>query len=147
LIVRGRFIGDAPHFAVHLRGPDFEGMVWMLADTGASRTILLDCDVRSLRIPARSLEPSSLAIVGIRGSMRSFSIRAVEVTWASDEGDVTEQLPLAVAQHDLDQLPPAEASRILRLPSVLGRDLLNRFRFTCDYRSGTVRLERSQLME
>jgi hypothetical protein len=117
-------------------------MVWMLADTGASRTILLDRDVRSLRIPAGSLEPSSLAIVGIGGSVRSFLIPAVDVTWASDEGDVTERLNLSAAQHDLDRLPPEEASRILRLPSVLGRDLLNRFRFVCDYRSGTVRLER-----
>lgn len=142
MIVRGRFIGDAPYFALHLRAPDFEGMVWMLADTGASRTILVDRDVRSLRIPAGSLEPSSLAIVGIGGSVRSFSLPAVDVTWASEEGDVTERLDLSVAQHDLDRLPPAEVSRILRLPSVLGRDLLNRFRFTCDYRSGTVRLER-----
>lgn len=142
MIVRGRFIGDAPYFALHLRAPDFEGMVWMLADTGASRTILLDRDVRSLRIPTASLDPSSLAIVGIGGSVRSFSIPEVEVTWASDEGDVTERLDLSVAQHDLDQLPPTEASRILRLPSVLGRDLLNQFRLTCDYRSGAVSLER-----
>jgi hypothetical protein len=142
LIIRGRFIADAPHFALHLRAPDFRGMVWMLADTGASRTILLDRDVRILRIPAGSLEPSALAIVGIGGSVRSFSVPGVEVTWASNEGDVTERLDLSVAQHDLDALPPSEASRILRLPSVLGRDLLNRFRFTCDYRTGTVRLER-----
>lgn len=117
-------------------------MVWMLADTGASRTILLDRDVRSLGISGRSLAPSSLPIVGIGGSVRSFSLPAVEITWASDEGDVTERLDLSVAQHDLQRLAPAEWSRILRLPSVLGRDLLNRFRFTCDYRSGVVRLER-----
>ena len=142
MIVHGRFIADAPYFAVHLRAADFEGMVWMLADTGASRTILLDRDVRSLRMEARSLEPSALAIIGIGGSVRSFSIPEVDLTWASDEGDVTERLELSVAQHDLDRLPPTEASRILRLPSVLGRDLLNRFRFTCHYRSGTVTLER-----
>lgn len=142
MIVRGRFIGDAPHFAVYLRSAGFEGMVWMLADTGASRTILLDRDVRTLRIPPTAFEPSTLPIVGIGGSVRSFSIPAVDVTWASDEGDLTERLELWVAQHDLDQLPPTEASRILRLPSVLGRDLLNRFRFTCDYRSGNVTLER-----
>lgn len=50
--------------------------------------------------------------------------------------------PYFAAQHDLGQLPPEEVARILRLPSVLGRDLLNRFHFTCDYQAGTVQLER-----
>ena len=34
MIIRGRFIGDAPYFAVHLRSADFQGLVWLLADTG-----------------------------------------------------------------------------------------------------------------
>lgn len=44
MIIRGRFIGDAPYFALHLRATHFQGLVWMLADTGASRTLLLDRD-------------------------------------------------------------------------------------------------------
>ena len=142
MIIPGRFIGDAPYFAVHLGSAHFQGMVWMLADTGASRTILLDRDVKSLAIPTVELQPSPLPVVGIGGSVRSFTIPSVDVTFASDDGDVTERMDLSVVQHDLDQLPPTEASRILRLPSVLGRDLLNRFRFTCEYRSGSVKLER-----
>jgi hypothetical protein len=43
---------------------------------------------------------------------------------------------------DLAQLPPTEAARILLIPSVLGRDLINQFRFTCDYQAGTVELQR-----
>jgi hypothetical protein len=34
MIIRGRFIGDAPYFAVHLRSAYFQGLVWLLADTG-----------------------------------------------------------------------------------------------------------------
>ncbi|MEW6374264.1 MAG: hypothetical protein AB1502_00540 [Thermodesulfobacteriota bacterium] len=49
---------------------------------------------------------------------------------------------LWVVQHDLEQLPPEEVARILRLPSVLGRDLINRFYFTCDYQAGIVQLKR-----
>ena len=113
----------------------------MLADTGASRTILLDRDVRSLGIPPMALEPASLAIVGIGGSVRSFLVPAVDITWASDEGDVSLQQDFWAVQHDLDRLSPEEVSRILRLPSVLGRDLINRFHFTCDYRVGIVQLE------
>ena len=114
----------------------------MLADTGASRTTLLDRDARLLGIPAEALEPALLPIVGIGGSVRSFLVRDVEITLASDEGIVALHQDLWVVQHDLGQLPPDEVSRILRLPSVLGRDLINRFHFTCDYQGGIVQLGR-----
>lgn len=142
MTIRGRFIGEAPYFAIYLRSVHFQGLVWMLADTGASRTTLLDRDLRLLRIPVEAFEAALLPIVGIGGSVRSFLIRDVELTLASDEGNVVLHQDLWVAQHDLGQLPPEEVSRILRLPSVLGRDLINRFHFTCDYQAGIVQLER-----
>lgn len=113
-----------------------------MIDTGASRTTLLDRDVRLLGIPAEALEPSLLPMVGIGGSVRSFLIRNVEITLIADEGGYSLLHDLWVVQHDLQQLPPDEVSRILRLPSVMGRDLLNQFHFTCDYRSGIVQLKR-----
>ena len=142
MIIQGRFIGDAPYFTIHLQSAYFQGLIWLLADTGASRTTLLDRDVRLLGIQSEILEPALLPIVGIGGSVRSFLVRGVEVTLTSDEGDVVQRQDLWVVQHDLSQLPPEEVSRILRLPSVLGRDLINRFRFSCDYQSGIVRLAR-----
>jgi hypothetical protein len=141
MIIRGRFIGDAPYFAVHLRSAYFQGLVWLLADTGASRTTILDRDVKLLGIPAEALEPALLPIVGIGGSVRSFLIRDVETALASEEEDVLIRQDLWIVQHDLGQLPPEEVSRILRLPSVMGRDLINRFHFTSDYQAGIVRLE------
>jgi len=108
----------------------------------ASRTTILDRDVKLLGIPAEALEPALLPIVGIGGSVRSFLIRDVETALASEERDVVIRQDLWIMQHDLGQLPPEEVSRILRLPSVMGRDFLNRFHFTCDYQAGNVRLER-----
>lgn len=142
MIIKGRFIGDAPYFAVHLRSTHFQGLVWLLADTGASRTTLLDRDARLLGIPTESLEPALMPIIGLGGSVRSFLLRDVEITLASDERDMVLRQDLWVAKHDLEQLPPEEAARILRLPSVLGRDLLSRFPFTCDYQEGIVQLGR-----
>ena len=110
---------------------------------GASRTTLLDHDVRLLGIQAKILEPALLPMVGIGGSVRSFLVRDVELTLASDTEDVVQQQDLWVVQHDLNQLPPEEVSRILRLPSVVGRELINRFCFTCDYQTGIVQLEQS----
>ncbi len=69
-------------------------------------------------------------------------MREVDITLASDEEDVILRQDIWVVQHDLGQLPPEEVSRILRLPLVLGRDLINRFHFTCDYQAGIVQLER-----
>ncbi|MEW6203138.1 MAG: hypothetical protein AB1546_14260 [bacterium] len=142
MIIKGRFIGDAPYFSVHLGSAHFQGLVWFLADTGASRTTLLDRDVRQLGIPVEVMEPASLPIVGIGGSVRSFMIREVEITMPSGEGDVVLHQDLWVVQHDLGQLPPEEVARILRLPSIVGRDLINRFHFTCGYQAGIVQLER-----
>jgi hypothetical protein len=142
MIIQGRFIRDTPYFVAHLRSAQFQGLIWLLADTGASRTMLLDRDARSLAIPAEALEPALLSLVGIGGSVRSFVLHDVEMTFASDEGDFVLRQELWVAQHDLDRLPPEEVARILRLPSVLGMNIINRFRFTCDYQVGQVRLER-----
>ena len=142
MIIRGRFIGDSPYFTVHLRSAYFQGLVWLLVDTGASRTTILDRDVKLLGILAEALEPALLPIVGIGGSVRSFLIRNAEIALASEEGDVVLRQDLWVVQHDLGQLPPEEVSRILRLPSVMGHDLTNRFHFTCDYQTGIVWLER-----
>jgi len=142
VIIRGRFVGDAPYFAVHLHSAHFQGLVWMLADTGASRTTLLDRDVRLLGIPGVAMEPGLFPIVGIGGSVRSFQVPEVDIALASDEGDVVLRQDIWVVQHDLSQLPPEEMSRILRLPSVLGRDLINRFHFGSDYQAGIVQLER-----
>lgn len=55
LIIRGHFVADAPYFAVHLRLEWFEGTSWLLADTGAARTTLLDRDIRHLGIPLEAL--------------------------------------------------------------------------------------------
>jgi len=64
-------IGEAPYVAVHLRSVHFGGLAWMLVDTGASRTTLLDRDVAFLSIPPAALEPTMLPIVGVGGSVRS----------------------------------------------------------------------------
>lgn len=53
MIIQGYFIGDSPYFPVRFGRKGFEGMVRLLTDTGASRTTLLDRDVRLLGIPPR----------------------------------------------------------------------------------------------
>jgi hypothetical protein len=142
VIIQGRFIGDAPYFSAHILSSHLEGLVWFLADTGASRTTLLDRDALLLGLPTEMLEPASLPIVGIGGSVRSFLEPNTEITFASDEGGFVLRQDLWIVQHDLKQLPPDEVGRILRLPSVLGRDIINRFNLTYDYQKGIAQLRR-----
>jgi len=98
VIIRGHFIGDAPYFSAYLKTIHFKGFIWFLADTGASRTTLVDRDVRLLKIPQKILEPSPVPIVGIGGSVRSFVIHGVEITFASDEGEMALQRDLMIIQ-------------------------------------------------
>ena len=141
MIIRGAFIGDAPYFSVHLRALHFQGLVWLLADTGASRTTILDRDVKLLGVPVEALKPAAQPMIGIGGSVRSFLVENVEIRMVSDQGDFLLDQDLWVVQHDLEQLPSGEVARILRLPSLLGRDLISQFRFISDYRAGTVQLQ------
>jgi len=48
---------------------------------------------------------------------------------------------MIIQGHFIADAPYDEVSRILRLPSVLGRDIINRFRLICDYSVGEVLLE------
>jgi hypothetical protein len=139
--IAGRFVGAAPYFAAHVSTTRFHGLVWFLADTGASRTTILDRDFSLLRIPPEDLQPSPLPMVGIGGSVRAFSLRDVELVFAGDGGEHRIRHDLWVVRHDLERIPPEETARILRLPSVLGRDIINRFRLDCDYRTGRIRME------
>jgi hypothetical protein len=130
MIIHGCFIGNAPYFIAHLRSPHFHGNVWFLADTGASNTTLLDRSVKLLGISEDILEPDPYLVVGIGGSMCSLLVRDVELTMASDEGDFVFKQNLGVIK------------RILRIPSVLGRDLISQFQFIYDYKSRVVELRR-----
>lgn len=100
--IRGRFIGDAPYFATHLSGASFHGLVWFLADTGASRTTLLDRDTKLLGILPAALTPAPLPIVGIGGSARTFLIRDVSLKFSSYEEELELRQDLWVVQHDLE---------------------------------------------
>jgi hypothetical protein len=141
MIIKGRFIGNAPYFVAHLQSTHFQGITWLLVDTGASRTTLLDYDVRQLRVPPQALHPIPM-LTGIGGSVPSFLVRDVEIALASDSGMVVLQQDLYAVQHDLNQLSSEQVRQILRLPSVLGRDVISHFRFTYDYQARIVQLER-----
>ncbi|MBC7090776.1 MAG: hypothetical protein H5T50_02535 [Nitrososphaeria archaeon] len=53
-----------------------------------------------------------------------------------------EKLPLLVGVHDLPRLSSEERTLIMRLPSLMGRDVIYRFRLVCDKSRDEIYLER-----
>ena|GEM_PF-3081974 len=61
---------------------------------------------------------------------------------AEDGGIIQEKLRLFVGAHDLSKLSPEEKVLIMRMPSLLGRDIIYRFRPLCDRNHNEIYLER-----
>jgi len=140
--IRGRLMDGKPQVRVRVRYADVQLPIWFLVDTGAARTTLLDGDLRWLELDPRSLEPLPNSIVGFGGPVRSFLLRHAELVFTTTDGHY--QLPhnLCAVQHEIVRFPQPIATRILELPSVLGRDIIDRFRFVYEHATGTVLLER-----
>ena len=141
MTVRGLVRDGAPYFHVWIRTASVRGAVWLLADTGAPRTTLLETGAESLHIPPDNLEPAPSPMVGIGGVTRCSILRNAEIRLQSDEGDWSVLHDLLVTQHNLLTFWPAVRARVLNLPSILGRDIIDRFRFTYERATGVVSLE------
>lgn len=51
-------------------------------------------------------------------------------------------MPIYVTKHPLEQMELTERIKILRFPSILGRDIINQFRLVFDHGSHEVFLEK-----
>jgi hypothetical protein len=142
LIIAGRFIDDAPYFPATLVYGEHQGVIWLLADVGASHTTILGRDLEYLDIPFSKLELAETRLVGIGGSARTFLLRDVQIAFISDKGDLLLTCDLRAIQHDVEKISPDDAKILFEFPSVLGRDIINQFEFCCDYQAGTVSLKR-----
>ncbi len=122
-------MGDAPYFVVHLRSQYFEGFVWFLVDTGASRTTLLNRDVHLLNVPVNQLTTKK-PVSGIGGIVSSFIVSDVKLTLPTQPSDYILSQDIALIQHDTSHLNPTERTHLMRLPSAIGRDVINQFQLS-----------------
>ena len=141
MIVRGFFRRGAPYFSANVLFLHLHCYVWFLADTGASRTVLSALDANILGVRPEYLKPTEEQMVALGGSFSSFRLSNVRLAFDADEGRMLVDTDIFLARYDWEHLLQDEADRILRLPSVMGQDILSRFRFTCDHRAGIVQLE------
>ena len=108
-------------------------------DTGASSTIILDKDAKYLGLDIESLKRAERSIGGIGGLIDTYLIEDATIIFKTEEGvPHEEKLTLLVGIHKLDKLTEEERNLITRLPSLLGRNILRKFRLIYDERLNEV---------
>lgn len=109
---------------------DIRETVEFLVDTGASRTTICDKDVIRLGIDFSKLEKLSEGMLGIGGLVDTYVLRDVKLTFRRENGKshVENFDRIYVLKHAVRD------ERIMRIPSILGRDMLNKHALVYDKR-------------
>jgi len=105
-----------------------------LVDTGASRTTICDKDALRLGIDYSKLERLSEGMLGIGGLVETYIMKNVKLTFKRENGKshVENMEKIYVLKH------PIADERIMRIPSILGRDILNKYTLIYDKRHETA---------
>lgn len=122
-MLRGRF-GDTskrPYLEGRLLIPrlEIQSDISFLVDTGADKTTLLPADGLRMGVAYEALTRSPSPSVGIGGTSHNYAEQAVALF---NEPGTT----LYAYQIDLEIIKPKDS--LMGLPSLLGRDVLNRWR-------------------
>jgi len=113
-------------------------------DTGASSTIILDKDVKYLKLNVKNLKKAERNIGGIGGLINTYTIDDAVIVFKTEEGKLhKEKLTLLVGVHMLDEVKEDEIKLLMRLPSLLGRDIIRKFRLLYDEKSNEVYMKRA----
>jgi hypothetical protein len=148
MIIRGfidnSFTPPAPAVRafILIEGLKVEGYIKFLLDTGASITAILDRDREVLGIGTDGLERSPTRIGGIGGLVDTYLARDAKIIFKTLDGEYAEIIDVLVLKHDFSRLSYEEAKRMLLIPSLLGRDLMRKFKFIYSEAEEYVALER-----
>ncbi len=133
----GRF--DAPYLEAVLvcEKLNIQQPVKLLIDTGASATHILDSDAKRLKIDFSQITQLKHGTTGIGGVVDTFVLPSVKLYFRTAEGVHEESFQeIFVLRHQPKN--PEEEARIRTLPSLLGRDFLNRYELVLDRRKDRV---------
>lgn len=140
----GRY--DAPYVAVHLICEELSisKEVEFLIDTGASATNILDNDAIRLRIDHSKLRKAGTNAMGIGGEVTTYILPQAKLVFKEEEGPHELLLDrIFVLEHEVED--PGTRERIKNIPSLLGRDVINRFKLFLDGENDQVLLTDERL--
>ncbi len=134
--VWGKF--EAPYVRALFISPklDIRKNINFLIDSGASRTSILDNDAALLGIDHNLLEKYKGGTTGIGGVVDTYIIRDAVLMFKTTTGLHSEKLEVFVIKHT--PRDKGEEERIKSIPSLLGRDLINRYSLILNRRKGIV---------
>lgn len=130
---------DAPYVTAILISDDLSlrQPVMFLLDTGASRTTILDNDAARLNVNYKKLRKSQQDTVGIGGAVDTYVIPDARLVFMAEKGYFeTEPDLIFVLRHVMRNAVTRE--RIKNIPSILGRDVLNKYRLILDKNNNMV---------
>jgi hypothetical protein len=107
----------------------------LLLDTGASNTMILWGDVERLGIDVSKMKPER-EFSGLGGLIGAKPIASI-IVFRSDKGDLVEE---NVEVHIVTSTCPHPKLKLL--PSILGRDIVNKYILNYSYNAGKVCLEK-----
>jgi hypothetical protein len=116
---------------IHSEVLGFTEEVSFLVDTGASMTILLDKDVEIMGLDVSRLRCADKPVGGIGGIVNTYIIDDAKIVFETDEGYTSQDLVLFVGIHDLSRADEETKRRILTMPSLLGREIVDEFDLHC----------------
>jgi len=117
-------------------------IVELLVDTGASRTTICDKDAVRLGIDFGRLERLSDGMLGIDGLVDTYVLKDVKLTFRREDrkSHVERFDRVYVLKHAvLDE-------RMMRIPSILGRDMLNKYTLIYSKRYETAHITDEELL-
>jgi hypothetical protein len=136
--VYGFFRGRDPFIRVTLNQSHWDNpkAVEFLLDTGSSQTVLNEGDARDLGIELARL-PKSKDVFGVGGRVTTLTLADVLFSISADDGGVViYRFDLPVLKHRTRD--STVRRRLLHLPSLLGRDVLQDFTLVINWPESIV---------
>ncbi|MDI6655787.1 MAG: hypothetical protein QME59_07915, partial [Candidatus Hydrothermarchaeota archaeon] len=132
--ILGFFREDIGFLNVHLISESLgiDDTIEFVIDTGANKTVILDKDAVTLGINYKKLKRYERDFVGIGGSIETYVIEDATLLLKAGAEVLEIKTPVFVVKHPIDRISELEKTKILRIPSLLGRDLINRFKLIFD---------------
>lgn len=134
-MIHGFFRDNAGFVAAHIMSSsaEIDETITFMVDTGASKTALLDRDAIRLGIDYAKLPRAKEDLSGIGGTIQTHIIPDAIAGFVTTKGVLEIELPIYVVKHPLDKLSETEKQKILRIPSLLGRDIINKYKLVFDF--------------